>query len=120
MIKEGFKMLLMLLSLIFIPTALLAVPSGQIVTWEGGGQGTVQFEGDEHAEKGYKCDSCHPSLFPRKKGSVKMTMDLLNKGQFCGSCHNGKIAFNTSDPKKCHECHKTKKKHPDHKDEDHD
>ena len=113
MIKEGFRMLLILLFLILIPAALLAVPSGQTITWKGGGQGTVQFEGDEHAEKGYKCESCHPSLFEKKKGSAKMTMASLNAGQFCGACHNGKVAFSTDDPKKCHECHKTKKEHHD-------
>jgi c(7)-type cytochrome triheme protein len=116
MINKDFRVLLMLLSLIFIPATLLAVPSGQIITWEGGGQGTVRFEGDEHAEKEYKCESCHPSLFPMKKGSAKMTMNLLNNGRFCGSCHNGKVAFSTSDLQKCHECYKTKKRHLDHKD----
>ncbi len=93
------------------PNTLLAVPPGKSITWNGGGQGTVKFEGDEHAEKGYKCESCHPSLFQMKEGAAKMTMDLLDKGKFCGACHNGKAAFSTSDPEKCHECHKTKKKH---------
>ncbi len=110
----------MLLLLIFSPAAVLAVPSGKVITWEGSGQGTVKFEGDEHAEKGYKCEACHPSLFQMKKGSAKMTMDLLNKGQLCGACHNGKVAFSTSNSKKCHECHKTKKKHHEHKDKHHD
>jgi len=116
MIKKGFRMLLIFLFLFFLPVTLSAIPSGRVITWEGGGQGTVKFEGDEHAEKGYKCESCHPSLFQKKKGSAKMTMDSLNKGQFCGACHNGKGAFSTSNPKKCHECHKTKKKHHKQKD----
>ncbi len=104
----------------FFASNVLAVPPGKIVIWEGGGQGAVKFEGTEHAEKGYKCESCHPSLFEMKKGSAKMTMDLLNKGQFCGACHNGKVAFSTSDTGKCHECHKNKKKHHDKKDKHHD
>ena len=49
-------------TLIFIGSDVFAVPAGQIVTWDGGGYGMVKFEGDEHAEKGYNCDSCHPSL----------------------------------------------------------
>ncbi len=98
----------------------LAVPPGQIVTWTDGTQGPVIFEGAEHAEKGFKCESCHPALFQKKKGSAKMTMELLNKGEFCGACHNGKIAFSTSDTRKCHECHKNKKKHHDKKDKHHD
>ena len=104
----------------FFASNVSAVPSGQVLTWEGGGQGRVKFEGSEHAEKGYKCDSCHPSLFEKKKGAARMTMDLLNKGQFCGACHNGKAAFSTTDSKKCHECHKKSKKHHDKKDKHHD
>jgi c(7)-type cytochrome triheme protein len=120
MIAKGTKAFLIFLFLFSFPVALLAVPSGKIATWEGGGQGKVTFEGDEHAEKGYSCDSCHPSLFQMKKGAAKITMDSLNKGQFCGACHNGKAAFSTGDPRKCHECHKTKKKHHDHDDKHHD
>lgn len=120
MIKQGLRWLFVFVFLFLVPAVLFAVPSGQVITWEGGGAGMVKFEGAEHAKKGYKCESCHPSLFQMKKGSAKMTMELLNSGQFCGACHNGKIAFSTSNPKKCHECHKTKKKHHEHKDKHHD
>jgi len=120
MIKERIVIVFILLALVSIPTTLLAVPSGKSITWEGGGQGTVKFEGHEHAKKGYKCESCHPSLFQKKKGSAKMTMDLLNQGKFCGACHDGNTAFSTSNPKKCHECHKTKNKHHDKKGKHHD
>jgi len=120
MIKRGIKTFSIVLFLISGPTALFAVPPGQVVTWEGGGQGKVTFEGDEHAEKGYKCDSCHPSLFQMKKGASRITMDSLNKGRFCGACHDGKVAFSTSNPQKCHECHKAKKKYRIHNDKHHD
>jgi c(7)-type cytochrome triheme protein len=49
-----------------------------------------------------------------------MTMNLLNKGQFCGACHNGKVAFSTNDPGKCHECHKRREKHHHRKNKHHD
>jgi len=103
----------------FLVSNVSAVPPSQIITWKGEGYGAVTFEGDEHAEKGYKCEACHPSLFQMKKGSAKMSMNSLNKGQFCGACHNGRVAFSTSNPKKCHECHKTKKKYHDNKDNHH-
>ena len=119
MIKKKRVIFLMLFLFVLVPVTLFAVPSGQVITWEGGGYGTVKFEGDEHAEKGYKCESCHPSLFQKKKGSAKMTMASLNKGQFCGACHNGKVAFSTDNPKECHECHKTKKKNHVNKDKHH-
>ncbi len=120
MVKEYFSVLLALPVILFIPVTVSAVPSGQVLTWEGGGKGTVIFEGDEHAEKGYKCGACHPSLFQMKKGAAKMTMASLNEGKYCGACHNGTTAFSTSNPGKCHECHKTKKKHHDRKERHHD
>lgn len=111
MIKKIRVMFTMLLFMLFIPAALPAVPPGQIITWEDGAQGKVKFEGEEHAEKGYKCGACHPSLFQMKKGSAIITMDALDKGQFCGHCHDGKTAFATDNPRKCNECHKKEKKH---------
>ena len=116
MAKKGRVMFTVLLVLLFIPAALPAVPPGQIITWEDGAQGRVKFEGDEHAEKGYKCEACHPSLFQMKKASAKITMAALDKGQFCGHCHNGKTAFATDNPEKCHVCHKKEKRHHEEKD----
>lgn len=104
------RKMVLIVSLFFILVALtsnlLAVPVGKTVTWEGAGQGQVVFDGDEHAEKGYKCDACHPSLFQMKKGSAKITLASHTNGQLCGACHNGKTAFGTDNPKKCNECHK--------------
>ncbi len=85
-----------------------AVGSGKSVTWAGGGKGKVMFDGKAHATKGLACKACHPALFKMKKGA-KMTMAEMDKGQFCGACHNGKDAFGTADPAKCGECHKAGK-----------
>ena len=117
--KNLALLFLMLCPLVLLPPGAHAVPSGKIIAWEGGGQGRVIFEGEEHAEHGYRCDVCHPSLFPMKKGPERMTMEEMNKGRFCGACHDGKTAFGTKDPKKCHECHKAGKdgKERHHEDE---
>ena len=98
-----------------IPLNAFAVPAGRTLTWEGGGQGTVEFEGREHAEKGYACTACHPSLFQKKYGSAAMTMKALDEGRFCGACHDGKTAFSTHEPRKCHKCHTMPEKHRKHK-----
>lgn len=104
------KKVILIVSFVFVAlslnSTLLAVPADKTITWEGSGQGQVVFEGDEHAEKGVKCDACHPSLFQMKKGSVKITLASHTNGQFCNACHNGKAAFSTDNPKKCNECHK--------------
>jgi hypothetical protein len=59
--------MILIISLFYILVALtpnlFAVPAGKTVSWEGSGQGQVVFEGNEHSEKGFKCDACHPSLF---------------------------------------------------------
>ena len=109
------KKIILTLSLFFISVTLtsnlFAVPADKTVTWEGAGLGQVVFDGDEHAEKGYKCDVCHPSLFQMKKGSAKITLASHTNAQFCGACHNGNAAFSTDNPKKCYECHKKGKQH---------
>jgi len=40
-----------------------------------------------------------------------MNMAAMNKGEFCGACHNGKTAFGTEDKSKCHECHGKQHRH---------
>ena len=56
-----------------------------------------------HSMHGFlSCDKCHTSLFPMKKTSTITSMDEINGGKSCGSCHDGKTAF---DPSDCHKCH---------------
>jgi c(7)-type cytochrome triheme protein len=112
--------LLLFVFLFTVPCSTFAVAPGKTLTWQGGGQGAVIFEGEEHARKGYACRDCHPGLFAMKKDAAKMTMEALNQGKYCGACHNGNKAFGTDDPKHCHECHDDNTKHHDkHKKKDH-
>jgi c(7)-type cytochrome triheme protein len=95
---------------ILVPTLSSAVPEGIVLTWPDGSTGTVYFDGTVHAKKGLQCDACHVAgLFQTKKNADKMTMAEMNRGRFCGFCHNGKKAFSTSDPKSCKKCHQGKK-----------
>ncbi|MBI5141714.1 MAG: cytochrome C [Nitrospirae bacterium] len=109
-------------AMLISPQAGFAVPPDRELTWPGGGRGVVKFEGEEHAKEGFKCDACHPGIFEMKHGAAKMTMAEMNKGRFCGTCHNGKITFSTADPRKCHECHQSKwnKSSGHHSDEKHE
>lgn len=84
----------------------VAVPPGRNVEFAGGPIGKVVFDGKTHADKGLKCNDCHTKIFKMKKGADKITMDAINKGQFCGTCHNGSKAFASNDPKSCTSCHK--------------
>lgn len=50
----------------------------------------------------FKCKACHESIFSMKKGASDITMSAIIDGEFCGNCHNGKIAW---DPLYCDRCH---------------
>lgn len=85
----------------------IAVPPGVKLTWPGKTEGAVVFDGTTHADKGLGCDTCHVSgEFYTRKDSTPMNMNAIKKDRYCGSCHNGKKAFDTKDSKTCKRCHK--------------
>jgi c(7)-type cytochrome triheme protein len=65
------------------------------------GMGAVLFSHKFHGGA-FACKECHPKLFEMKKTQGKMTMDEMNKGRFCGSCHDGNTAASLTDCNKCH------------------
>lgn len=85
--------------------ASLAVQPGKTLTFDKSNLGPVAFDGRKHAEAGLKCTDCHKAdLFPRmKKGTVKITMDDIYEGKFCGACHDGSKAF--APRENCTRCH---------------
>ena len=50
----------------------------------------------------FKCKACHESIFVMQKGASDITMAAIIDGEFCGNCHNGKIAW---DALYCDRCH---------------
>lgn len=83
-----------------------AVGAGKKLEYYGSPQGTVVFDGTAHKGAGLLCSDCHnPGMFPAmKKGTVKITMNDLYAGKFCGRCHDGKKAFLIKD--NCTRCHR--------------
>jgi c(7)-type cytochrome triheme protein len=65
--------------------------------------GNVTFPHEVHIGM-FGCDECHPVLFKPEKGADKMTMEAMDKGEFCGACHDGSTAFNVAED--CESCHK--------------
>jgi c(7)-type cytochrome triheme protein len=47
------------------------------------------------------CETCHPEIFPVKKGGQPYTMQQIFAGQYCGACHD-KVAFPNLDCQRCH------------------
>ena len=51
----------------------------------------------------FRCKVCHADLgFKFKAGGNKITMAKIINGQFCGACHNGKIAWSVANCNMCH------------------
>lgn len=65
------------------------------------GYSPARFPHDLHS-KMFKCEDCHPKHYKMKAGATKMTMDAMYKGKYCGVCHNGNVAFASTDCMKCH------------------
>lgn len=53
----------------------------------------------------YTCYACHDSLYPMKADATLVTMDQIQAGQSCGTCHDGKTAF-VSNLTTCNRCHR--------------
>ena len=58
-------------------------------------------------DAGLSCDSCHDAIFEMAAGTAQenadFTMDSLYKGKYCGSCHDGNMAFASNT--RCATCH---------------
>lgn len=50
----------------------------------------------------YKCKVCHENIFIMKKGANDITMASIMKGEFCGKCHDGKVAWDLIYCDRCH------------------
>ena len=52
----------------------------------------------------YRCKACHPAFFVPRAGANAMTMTEINRGEACGRCHDGWVAFRAS-VGNCQRCH---------------
>ncbi len=57
-----------------------------------------------------RCTECHPYVFLMKVDnkvakSGHLTMEQMEKGKYCGNCHDGEKAFGVSNEKSCRRCH---------------
>ena len=101
--------------LVFFLVCIIAVPvfvlgqsvGGGDLTFKPKGVAPVVFSHQVHVSvKGLKCSGCHYHVFQMTKGSYKMDMSKITKGDFCGKCHSGQKSFDVKDTKNCAKCHK--------------
>lgn len=75
------------------------------VTYNVKETGPVRFSHSAHSSL-FGCSDCHNKIFIPGKGSRRFTMAEMEKGQSCGTCHDGKTAFGVKDS--CTRCHPVK------------
>lgn len=102
--KKQLTAISLLLTVMASGTA-LAVGPGKNLEFGGGSMGSVILDGTTHKNAGITCADCHnPDVFPKmKQGTVKITMNDLYAGKFCGKCHDGKNGFQIKG--NCDRCH---------------
>jgi len=65
----------------------------------------VYFSHKEH--KDFSCKDCHEDIFAEEAGAAEasgnFTMKLMEKGETCGTCHDGETAFSVKES--CTKCH---------------
>ncbi|MCK4536651.1 MAG: cytochrome C [Desulfuromonadales bacterium] len=98
-------LLLLIISIILTAGLALAVPPGKSLKFSNSPMGTVTFDGKLHKDAGNSCKDCHnKDMFPKmKQGTVKITMNEIYAGKYCGVCHNGQRAFEAKTS--CNRCH---------------
>lgn len=60
----------------------------------------------------FECKVCHEDIFTMKRWSNDLSHDTFKSGKACGTCHNGKLAFDTE--KDCINCHMAGKPEAEH------
>jgi c(7)-type cytochrome triheme protein len=74
----------------------------------GDSPGTVTFNHTSHVgEAAPSCTTCHPKSFTILKAGATadgkpITHAAMDKGAFCGACHNAKKSFGIDDCTLCH------------------
>ena len=75
--------------------------------FSGASEGKVTYSHEKHLAKSLKCTDCHTKIFKMAKGQrTAFKMADMEKGQACGTCHNGQAAFGVKEKADCAKCHK--------------
>jgi c(7)-type cytochrome triheme protein len=106
MIRKAALPAVLICFLLPLGAAAQVMIGGGTLRYEPKGAAPVVFNHEKHlAANEHRCSVCHFGVFLMEKGSLKMNMDKMTKGNFCGTCHNGKTAFDVEDRAQCKKCH---------------
>ncbi len=78
------------------------------------GMPPVVFSHRTHTERQQqRCTECHPKIFKMKvvenfgEKAAPAHANMVEKGKYCGVCHNAEKAFSVLDAASCDKCHRT-------------
>jgi len=84
----------------------LKLPPDRIYAGSVGPDSAVTFSHATHVEfEGNTCTGCHPKLYRILGPSPRNTHRDMDQGGSCGSCHDGKHAFDVRAKESCLSCH---------------
>lgn len=94
-----------LLTILILASVVWARVGGGDIKYPVKRVGEVIFSHDTHVElMGFNCTQCHPITFLTKEQHKTAKMIHRRQSQSCGTCHNGKEAFDLRS--NCYICHK--------------
>ncbi len=104
--RELFAAIVFCLTVLIAARPARSVGGGDLVFRPDPNVRPVLFSHEGHVNgHDIKCSGCHYRIFQMAKGSYKMDMEKITKGEFCGACHDGRKAFGVKDRKNCKRCH---------------
>jgi len=83
----------------------LRLPADIVYGGAGASPGKVVFSHQVHTAVSDKCTACHVTLFRMLRPARQVTHTDMDAGRSCGACHNGQMAFGSTDPAGCARCH---------------
>jgi c(7)-type cytochrome triheme protein len=92
--------------LMLLPCVVWGKVGGGDIVFHPTGAKNVQYSHELHVAKiGLKCNNCHSQIyFMAIDANKKSSMAEMEKGRSCGTCHNGKKAFDVKGTN-CSRCH---------------
>jgi len=84
----------------------VALPADVVFDRMVGPDSAVVFSHMTHARiEGYRCSTCHPKLFRILAPTRHISHLVMDQGASCGTCHDGKHAFDVRAKQSCGSCH---------------
>jgi len=88
------------------PAVEMKLPPDIVFDREVGADSAVVFRHTTHVDyEGNRCTGCHPRLYRMLSPTHRTTHREMNARGSCGSCHDGKHAFDTRATESCASCH---------------